>query len=190
MPFSQKEQFINFQKEMNAANWPQEDYNPYPFRISHPWQYSMDRSYAVVKGNYIKHKAPTIEECITWIKENAGGAKKAAKLQCAIWRNRSTDIYYITPKNKGGIVLKEFITKEEAFDFYKNNHDELVAIYSKLRDIPEERRKWNRPRLGSDYRNDINVTPEQFSATFPFRGGRVRQLGNSVRESRQPKRGL
>lgn len=169
-PFFQKEQFINFQKEMNAANWPQEDYNPYPFRISHPWQYSSDRSYAVVKGNYIKHRAHTIEECITWIKENAGTVKKTVKLQCAVWRNRSTDMFYITPQNKGGIVLKEFATKEEAFDFYKNNHDELVAIYNKLRDIPEERSNWNRPRIGSDYRNDNNISPEQFSATFPFRG--------------------
>lgn len=168
--FVQKDDFINFQKEMQAANWPEENYNPYPFRISYPWQYSSDKSYKVVKGNYIRHRASTVEECVAWIKENAGATKKTVKLQCSVWSNRQTGIFYITPKNKDGIVLKEFASKEEAFDFYKNNSDELFAIYNKLRDIPDERKDWNRPRIGADYRVGLDVSPELFSLHFPFRG--------------------
>jgi len=169
-PFLTKNDFFGFQKEMKAANWPQDDYNPYPFRIIQPHMFSMDNSYVVVKGNYIKFKASTIEECIAWIKENVGGTKKVAKLQCAFWRNRNTGAYYITPKHKSGIVLKEFATIDEARSFYIENLSELERIYKELRTIPEERGDWNRPRVGSDHRNSMDITPEQFSTTFPFRG--------------------
>lgn len=169
-PFVLKEKFINFQKEMSVANWPQEDYNPYPFRIVHSHQFSSDKSFIVAKGNYIKHKAWTIEECVAWIKENGGTVKKTSPFQCSIWNNRKDGTYYITPKNKGGIVLKVFSGKEEAFAFYRERKDELERIYKELRTIPEERRDWNRPRIGSDYRNGLDITPEKFSSVFPFRG--------------------
>ncbi|GAB6119633.1 LPD5 domain-containing protein [Dysgonomonas termitidis] len=169
-PFVLKEGFTNFRKEMNAANWPHEDYSPYPFRIVHPHQFSSDRCFVVAKGNYIRHKANTIEECIAWIKDNAGTSKKATVFQCSVWRNPQADTYYITPVNKSGIVLKTFATREEAFAFRQEHMDELERIYRELRTIPEERRDWNRPRTGTNYRNGIDKTPEQFSAVFPFRG--------------------
>lgn len=169
-PFTQKQEFINFRQEMEAAGWPQEDYNPYPFRIVYPHRFGMDGSFIVAKGNYIKHKAKTIEGCVAWIKENTGTAKKTAAFQCSVYQSRISGVFFITPRNKSGIVLKEFTAGEEAFDFLKNNHAELERTYRELRTIPEERRDWNRPRIGIGYRNGLDITPEQFSTVFPFRG--------------------
>ncbi|MDR2005334.1 MAG: LPD5 domain-containing protein [Prevotella sp.] len=170
LSFLSKDDYFKFQKEMQAANWPQEDYSPSPFRIIHPHIFSSDNSYVVVKGNYIKHRANTIEECIAWIKKNTGITKQASRLHCAFWRNRNTGTYYITPKNKSGIVLKEFVSIDEARTFYIENLAELERIYKELRTIPDERRDWNRPRVGSNYRDGMDITPEQFSRIFPFRG--------------------
>jgi hypothetical protein len=169
-PFIQQQEFINFQKEMEAANWPQEDYNAHLFRIIYPHRFIMDNDFVVAKGRYIKYRAKTLEECVAWIKENAGTAKKGARLQCSVYQSHKNNNFFITPKNKSGIVLKMFDTSEEAFAFRKDNIDELERIYKELRAIPEERRDWNRPRTGDDYRGGMDINPEQFSAIFRFRG--------------------
>ena len=72
--------------------------------------------------------------------------------------------------------LKTFSTTKDAFDFIKNNYDELVAAWEgvKARDNVKEtdvRNDENRPRKAKDWRNGKDVTTEEFKEKFGFRGG-------------------
>lgn len=49
--------------------------------------------------------------------------------------------------------------------------------------MPHERRDWNRPRTGKDHRNGKDIYPEQFAATFPFRGVEFGNWVNQIERS-------
>lgn len=170
LPFLTEKDYLNFCKEMEAANWPEEDYNPRSYNIHYPYDCSSDKRIKVVKDCYIKFQSLDLKECVDWIKQNTTTARKAAPIQFSIYSSRAKDKYYITPKGKSGISLKIFPTFKEAAIFRESNYDELVRIYKELRTIPEERNDWNRPRIGEEFRDGDDISPEQFSETFPFRG--------------------
>jgi len=172
------ENFINYKREMAAANWPDEDYNPHPFRIIFPHRFSSTKEIIVAKGRYIKFKSYNLDECIKWIRDNTGSGKKPGRMEFSVWR-KNDESRYITPKGKKGIVLKTFPNRDEAWAFMENNHEELVRIYNDLRNIHQGRRDWNRPREGHNYRNSSDMTVELFSAMFPFRGV---EFGNWVNQ--------
>lgn len=178
-PFLTKESFLNFEKERKAANWPEENYNPHPYHISYPHQFSSTREILVCKGRYIKHRSYNLDDCIKWIKDNTGTGKPARKMQFSLYHNSYKKNYFITPKGKKGIRLKDFDNREEALAFYQNNHDELVKIYNDLRNIHQGRRDWNRPRVGVDHRHQSDITTGVFADKFPFRGV---EFGNWVNQ--------
>lgn len=71
--------------------------------------------------------------------------------------------------------LKTFGTATEAFDFIKNNYDDLLASWEgvKERDNVGEadvRNAENRPRTGADHRKGKDVDAETFAKAFGFRG--------------------
>lgn len=169
-------EFILFSQEQECANWPQEEYNSGHYKIQNLYWSS---SIAVVKGNRI-FKRGTIQECVEWIKEKTGQKKSAGKSQYSVYRYNYTQEIYISPKGKGNIILKKgFTTPQEAYQFIADCANELECIYKEIRFIPSERRDWNRPRVGNDHRDGKDISPEVFSATFPFYGV---EFGNWVNQ--------
>nr|MDD2997522.1 LPD5 domain-containing protein [Candidatus Riflebacteria bacterium] len=82
------------------------------------------------------------------------------------------------------IDFRSFETGKEALEFREQHSDELNAWLKKLKEIPAERGTANAPRVGADHRSGKDVTPEQFSEAFGFRGV---QFGNWVEDKRRQK---
>ena len=165
--------------EMQAANFPENDYNPYPFYITPPKSWHMDKKYKVVKGKYYVFKSYDIADCVNYINSMVGNVKKAKKQSFSGYKSYATNDYYITPKGKSGIKLISGLTLEEAKDYLYNKTNELEKRYNELRTFPNERRDWNRPRQSIDNRYGLDISPEKFASEFPFRGV---EFGNWVNQ--------
>ncbi|HDL8529468.1 TPA: hypothetical protein PXS19_004007 [Yersinia enterocolitica] len=103
--------------------------------------------------------------------ESQKTAPKQAKLD--IYTRRADNSVFIGYKGATGILpLKSgFKTSAEARAYLAENRAELNATLDKLRKLSreEQRKSTNVPRIGIERRQG-NVTPEQFSAAFGFRG--------------------
>lgn len=75
-----------------------------------------------------------------------------------------------------------FPSIKEAREYRSNKQDELVKALEKFKEIPNERRDVNQPRVGEDMRNAQDVSPEFFAQTFGFRGV---EFGNWVEQKRR-----
>ncbi|HDL7376917.1 TPA: hypothetical protein PXN31_004193 [Yersinia enterocolitica] len=108
---------------------------------------------------------------------------KQAKLE--IYTRRADKSVFIGYKGAMGVLpLKAgFKTPNEARAYLAENRAEIEAKLDKLRKISreEQRKATNEPRTGIERRKG-NVTPEQFSDAFGFRGV---QFGNYVEEARR-----
>ncbi len=166
------EKFINFEKTMKAADFPAQEFNVHPFRIIHPEPWYTTQEFIVAKGRYIKFQNKDLASCIDWIRKNTttGTTKKSSKQAFDIRYYNGTKERCITPAGKPAIVILKALTPEEARDWRNNRHYELVKKYADLRNLPFERRDWNRPRIGQDYRNGLDLTTEKFHELIPFRG--------------------
>ncbi len=125
----------------------------------------------------------SVLDALDKIKEKIGVNASPKKMQFEV-RGRE-GMYSINKKgDKEYRRLKTFSTSKEAFEFIKNSHDELVAAWDSVKDRDnvgkaDVRNETNRPRTGSDWRQGKDVTPEQFSEAFGFRGV---QFGNWVNQ--------
>ncbi|MGE4670480.1 LPD38 domain-containing protein [Yersinia enterocolitica] len=108
---------------------------------------------------------------------------KQAKLE--IYTRRADKSVFIGYKGAMGVLpLKAgFKTPTEARAYLAENRAEIEAKLDKLRKTSreEQRKLTNEPRIGIERRNG-NVTPEQFSDAFGFRGV---QFGNYVEGARR-----
>ncbi|HDL7339045.1 TPA: hypothetical protein PXN07_004383 [Yersinia enterocolitica] len=108
---------------------------------------------------------------------------KQAKLE--IYTRRSDKSVFIGYKGAMGVLpLKAgFKTPNEARAYLAENRAEIEAKLDKLRKVSreEQRKATNEPRTGIERRKG-NVTPEQFSDAFGFRGV---QFGNYVEGARR-----
>ncbi len=81
---------------------------------------------------------------------------------------------------------KEFKTAKEALEYRDSNYDEIFNEYETERKErnapPEPYEKTATERIGEDYRNGEDVTPEKFAETFGFRGV---EFGNYVEGKRR-----
>lgn len=80
------------------------------------------------------------------------------------------------------VDLETFDSAEAAREYLAKNQDALEKKLAKLKEIPDHRKESNSPRVGADHRNGADVTPEQFTETFGFRGV---QFGNYVEGPRR-----
>jgi hypothetical protein len=80
------------------------------------------------------------------------------------------------------IDLKRFDDIKSARRYLAENHDEIVRLLNRHKEIPNERKESNSPRVGVDHRDGADVTPEQFAEAFGFRGV---QFGNYVELARR-----
>ncbi|HHL2632493.1 LPD38 domain-containing protein [Yersinia enterocolitica] len=110
-------------------------------------------------------------------------ASKQAKLE--IYTRRADKSVFIGYKGAMGVLpLKAgFKTPTEARAYLAANRAEIEAKLDKLRKVSreEQRKLTNEPRIGIERRKG-NVTPEQFSDAFGFRGV---QFGNYVEGARR-----
>ena len=75
--------------------------------------------------------------------------KGKADIKFSIYKNTINKKYFIAKKVGSNIIqLKEFDKVEQAYDFRKNNHKELLELLEKSKYIPALRRATNRERIG------------------------------------------
>ncbi len=105
------------------------------------------------------------------------------KVRFDIFSDRYTKAVFIGKKNGKRVVkMKTFPDVKAAREYLKSNQAELEAQYDRMKQLPAVRGEDNAPRVGSDYRNGLDVTPELFSEMFGFRGV---QFGNYVEVRRR-----
>ncbi|QXW17422.1 PLxRFG domain-containing protein [Comamonas aquatica] len=75
-----------------------------------------------------------------------------------------------------------FKTVKEARAHRDANEEGLTKQLQAYKLVPQERADENRPRVGQDMRNGVDVTPEQFRDTFGFRGV---EFGNWVEQGKR-----
>lgn len=86
--------------------------------------------------------------------------------------------------NKFIDLMAGFKTAREAREYLKEHEAELLELLEQKKKVQPTRRGINEPRVGKDYRQGEDVTPEKFAAEFGFRGV---QFGNYVEQSRRAK---
>lgn len=86
---------------------------------------------------------------------------------------------FIATRKPRIVILKSFATVKDAEDYLatEDGQAELQDLAAEIRAGFDERRRDNRDRKGPNWRKGKDITEEQFSETFKFRGG---QFGNSV----------
>lgn len=119
----------------------------------------------------------------TWMETSPKQDEKRA-ITFEIYSRRSDKSIFIGKKiGKNTVTIKDgFADVKAARAYLQDHHDDLVSILERMKDLPGERRGENSPRVGVDHRNGADVTPQQFSETFGFRGV---QFGNYVEGARR-----
>ncbi|GEM_PF-506875 len=74
------------------------------------------------------------------------------------------------------------VALKKARAYLNENREALIERVAKMREKPAVRRAENETRIGIDHRDGADVTPQQFSDTFGFRGV---QFGNYVEYARR-----
>ena len=135
-------------------------------------------------GNWprIMAEADTKQEVIDAFKakvsEGALIKNPAKDTKFEIYSKRGQPGFWIGKKiGKSYADLKHFDDVKSARNFRYDSKAELLSMLEKYKDIPPERRATNSPRIGENYRNGADISPEKFGETFKFRGV---QFGNYV----------
>ena len=146
---------------------------------------SEGRTFGILSGSIIKGRFNTEQEAFKSLKNTIDQSKgKAKETKFSVYLDTKTGKHFIGYKAGSNVVrIKEgFEPGGEAMLYLSENQAELEQQLQQLRDIPDERKASNSPRIGTDYRNGKNVTPEMFTETFGFRGV---QFGNYVENDRR-----
>lgn len=134
------------------------------------------------------YSGSSIESVMEHVTEALGEAPQAKRMEFEI-RGRGGS-YFINKKGDPLYrKLKSFADSKAAIEYRTNHYDELVAAWESVKqsdNVKETdlRSKENKPRTGADHRKGRNVTPEQFSKTFGFRGV---EFGNWVSQGANAK---
>ncbi|MDR5867916.1 LPD38 domain-containing protein [Halomonas koreensis] len=111
------------------------------------------------------------------------GKPKSRQTQIDVYRDTRTGDRFLAFKAGSRVIRLRagFGSVAEAVDYLETNRDALQQQIDALRRGPQMRRDSNRPRGGED-RREGDVSPEQFSEVFGFRGV---QFGNYVEGARR-----
>ncbi len=148
----------------------------------------LKNQYMFAKGHrFIGNSFETREEAIEYMRNvlSFEPEKQQKKTKLDIYQVRRTGEIIIGKKvgtNKW-IDLKGGFTKtKEAREYYQEHEAELLELLKKKKETPETRHSANRDRIGADYREGMNITPEKFANEFGFRGV---QFGNYVEQKKR-----
>ena len=165
-----------FNEEMTAANWPADEYKRGAYFVGHYWMNPARFSIHTEKGSY-STAFDSVAECVKAIRAKVEKNTTKEPQKFSMYQT-SAGKYFISPKGKSGIKLLEFDNSADAWAAYGDT-EKLGKIYEELKKFPSERRDWNRPRLGEDWRGGQDMTPEACGEVFPFRGV---EFGNWVNQ--------
>ena len=165
-----------FNEEMTAANWPADEYKRGAYFVGHYWRNPARFSIHTEKSSY-STAFDCVAECVKAIRAKVEKNTTKEPQKFSMYQT-SAGKYFISPKGKSGIKLLEFDNSADAWAAYGDS-EKLGKIYEELKKFPSERRDWNRPRLGEDWRGGQDMTPEAFGEVFPFRGV---EFGNWVNQ--------
>jgi len=124
-----------------------------------------------------------IAEFKRYAEEQDGTATPEREVRFDIYSRTRMPGFYIGKKvGRTRIDLEHFPDIKAARAYLADNKDKLTERLEKLKVAPDHRRPTNAPRVGVDHRDGADVTPEQFSDAFGFRGV---QFGNYVEGGRR-----
>ncbi|WP_163321694.1 LPD5 domain-containing protein [Draconibacterium mangrovi] len=134
---------------------------------------------SIVKSPYILSDHKTIEDAAKALKSLIENNKEKSKgTKFSVYQDTKTKNFFIGKKTATGVLrLVDGLERSEAFTMLKNQHAQLQELWDNKKKNPNERRSTNRARVGTDYRNGKDITPEEFTNEFGFRGV---QFGNWV----------
>lgn len=182
LPAQTKEEVFNYIDTMIGLGFPESGIKSTGgYKIV---KFTNRNDYSIIKGRYIINDYPTKKEAIEGLKKILTDSKEKAKgTKFDVWEKRGQKGYYVGKKiaSRKYITLQSgFKTSKEAFDYIKENQQELEQALADRKFTPPERREFNAARKGRDYRQGKNVTPKMFQDTFGFRGT---EFGNWVNQA-------
>jgi hypothetical protein len=177
-------QYFIFEEIQKALGFPAEDINTGAYKIKRfigrvGARATEEKPISIVKGNYILADFKTVPEAAEALKAMLNKNKsKSKETKFSVYKDAKTNKFFIGKKGAIDIVrLMEGLERNEAFEILKTQNAQLQEIWDSMKLDPKERRETNRARVGTDYRNGKDVTPEMFADEFGFRGV---QFGNWV----------
>lgn len=175
---------------LTAANWPLSDFSFSVYSCDSVSAHSFAATYEKVgttrifKGSRLVGRVTCAAEAAKMITEfiekDSAARADGPKLEAS--RNRA-GVWYIHPAGKKEIsirTLEGVKDTEEVRRIMREDRAALVAEYRALLSVPELRRDWNRPRVGTDWRKGQDATPDYFAQMLPFRGV---EFGNWVTQT-------
>ena len=148
----------------------------------------LKNQYCFAKGKqFIGKFFNTREEAIEYMRGllSAEPEKQEKKTKLDIYQVRKTGEIIIGKKvgtNKWIDLKGGFTNSKDARAYYQEHEAELLELLKKRKETPETRHTANRDRIGEDYREGMNITPEKFANEFGFRGV---QFGNYVEQKKR-----
>lgn len=175
---------------LKAAEWPAQPFTFGGYTVDYygNWSYYSEPKklglWAASKGKYYVAKETTPEAMAAKLRELVAkdSTRRAEGPALAASRNRAR-LYYIHPEHNENISIKTMparATADEVRAYMKEHRAELVERLHALQQFPALRREWNRPRVGTDWRKDRNIMPDDFAQAIPFRGV---EFGNWVNQT-------
>jgi len=149
---------------------------------------NMGDRWVAARKSYFGDDFDTYEQAIAHVKkkiEQEDRKPSDKKVELNIYRVTKTREIIVGKKVGPGKFIDlqgGFKTSREAAEYMNENYDDLVALLNKKKDVPPVRRSTNDPRKGEDYREGRDISPQEFTETFGFRGV---QFGNYVEQSRR-----
>jgi hypothetical protein len=130
----------------------------------------------------------TVADVVERVNGLLGKDVEAKKMQFEV-RGRPGDYWINKRGDREYRKLKAFADAKEALSYRQTHYDDLVQAWEGVKEKDNVRETdvrgaENRPRSGADYRKGKDVTPEQFSETFGFRGV---EFGNWVSQGAEGK---
>ena len=138
----------------------------------------------ILKGSHIAARVSSVSDAVVKIAELIAkdSASRADGPKFEASRNRA-GVWYIHPAGKKEISVRTLEGVEDTNEvrrIMREDRAALVAQYRALLSVPELRRDWNRPRVGTDWRKGQDATPDHFAQVLPFRGV---EFGNWVTQA-------
>ena len=175
---------------LTAANWPLSDFSFSVYSCDSVSAHSFAATYEKVgttrifKGSRLVGRVTCAAEAAKMIAEfierDSAARADGPKLEAS--RNRA-GVWYIHPVGKKEIsirTLEGVKDTDEVRRIMREDRAALVAEYRALLSVPELRRDWNRPRVGTDWRKGQDANPDYFAQVLPFRGV---EFGNWVTQT-------
>lgn len=166
LPSSERENIEHFAKTILALGFPEKNVNLSGYEIKS----FNGKDFAICSNNLIMEKNLSWEQAVESLNKLIEKKEKTFKID--FFKSKAYQTIFIGKRLPlQDIILADgFITIEDAAKYAKENLKQLEEKFNSMKLDPKERRENNRERVGEDYRNGKNISPETFCQTFDFKG--------------------